>query len=336
MKRTHHRFACGAAVASQCAGRQDAFWPYHDLLFKNQKSMEPEDLVHYATSLGLDVPAFSRCLNDESVKKEVLADITMGGELELSGTPRTYVNGRQFRGAVSRAILDAAIRVELGEVQVDADGKVETRQEFAVGEPLPAGPVDMAQIAVGGLSFWIDRVEASLAESGRALAQAGVEPASASWFEASKACEAAGKRICSQEEWLAACVGTRPEDVDGDGAFVGETLEGRLYPYGDYYMRGVCWDAGDVEKNNPLATGRRGACRSPEGVYDLTGNIQEWVGATPELAVLMGGGWYAQDRSNCGMAGTRFGPGYESRNTGFRCCADEAPRDRSGREKRGS
>jgi protein-disulfide isomerase/uncharacterized membrane protein/peroxiredoxin len=325
MKRTHHRFACEAAVASQCAERQGSFWPFHDLLFKNQKAMEPEDLVRYAEILEMDIPAFSLCLNDDSVKQEVLADISMGGELELSGTPRTYVNGRQFRGAVSRAILDAAIRVELGEVQVDAEGKVETRQEFAVGEPLAAGPVDMAQINVGGLSFWIDRVEASLAAGGRALSQAGVEPASANWFEAVKACEAADKRICSQEEWLAACVGSRPEDMDGDGSFVGETLEGRLYPYGDHYMRGVCWDAGDSEKNKPLATGRRGACRSPEGVYDLTGNIQEWAGTTSEQAVLLGGGWFARDKSSCGMAGTRFGPGYENRNTGFRCCADAAP-----------
>ena len=325
MKRTHHRYACEAAVASQCAGRQEAFWPYHDLLFKNQKAMEPEDLVHYAEILDLDIPAFSHCLNDNTVKREVGEDISMGGELELSGTPRTYVNGRQFRGAVSRAILDAAIRVELGEVQVDAEGKVETRQEFAIGEPLALGLVDMAEINVGGLSFWIDRVEASLSSGGAALSQAGAEPASASWFEASKACEAAGKRICSQEEWLAACVGSRPEDLDGDGSVVGETLQGRLYPYGDHYMRGVCWDAGDSKKNKPLGTGRRGACRSPEGVYDLTGNIQEWVGVTPEKAVLLGGGWYAQDKSSCGAAGTRFGPGYENRSTGFRCCADAPP-----------
>jgi thiol-disulfide isomerase/thioredoxin len=60
-------------------------------------------------------------------------------------------------------------------------------------------------------------------------------------------------------------------------------------------------------------------------VFDLTGNIQEWVGSTAEQAVLVGGAWFAQDKSSCGAAGTRFGPGYENRSTGFRCCADGSP-----------
>ncbi|MEE2749848.1 MAG: thioredoxin domain-containing protein [Myxococcota bacterium] len=322
LNRTHHARACAAAYASQCAEHQGAFWPYHDLLFKNQKSLEDEDLRHYAESLGLDLGEFDACLASDRVREEVGSDLTVGGELALSGIPRTYVNRRQFRGAVSSAILDAAIRVELGEVALDAEGRVETRREIAVGTPLSSGVVEMSQIQVGKLEFWMDAVEAGLSTGGGAVTVAGESPASASWSTADKACRAAGKRTCSQEEWLAACTGHQPVDSDGDGAFVDDYLDGRMYPYGEHYMRGVCWDSGDPDKNGVLATGKRGACKSPEGVYDLVGNIEEWVGRTPESAALVGGGWSAQDRASCGASSVRFGAGYQSSGTGFRCCAD--------------
>ena len=323
VKRTHHPRACAAAYASQCAQHQDAFWPYQDLLFKNQKSLEDQDLRHYAETLGLDLTAFDACLEGAQVKQEVLADVTLGSELSLIGTPRTYVNRRQFRGAVSSSILDAAIRVELGEVELDADGRVETRREIAVGTPLPAGPVEMARVRVGEGDFWMDAVEAGFSQSGEAVPVSGQIPGAASWFDADAACRKAGKRMCSQEEWLAACTGRPPVDSDSDGSFVNDYLEGRLYPYGEHYMRGVCWDSGDREKNGVLGTGKRGACKSPEGVYDLVGNIEEWVGRTPESATLVGGAWSSQDRASCGASSVQFGPGYRTRATGYRCCADE-------------
>jgi len=323
VKRTNHPRACAAAYASQCAQHQGAFWSYHDLLFKNQKSLEDQDLRHYAETLDLDLSVFDACLEGSQVKEEVLADVNLGSELALSGTPRTYVNRRQFRGAVSSSILDAAIRVELGEVELDAEGRVETRREIAVGTPLPAGPVEMSQVRVDNLDFWMDVVEAGFSQSGEAVSVSGQIPAAASWFAADAACRKAGKRMCSQDEWLAACTGRLPVDSDSDGSFVDDYLDGRLYPYGEHYMRGVCWDAGDRDKNGVLGTGKRGACKSPEGVYDLVGNIEEWVGRTPESAALVGGAWSSQDRASCGASSVQFGPGYRTRATGYRCCADD-------------
>ncbi len=208
-------------------------------------------------------------------------------------------------------------------MELDAEGRVETRREIAVGTPLSTGAVEMSRVRVGELDFWMDAVEAGRSRVGAAVSVAGESPALASWYAADEACREAGKRTCSQEEWIAACTGRQPVDSDRDGAFVGDYLDGRLYPYGEHYMRGVCWDAGDQHKNGVLATGKRGACKTPEGVYDLVGNIEEWVGRTPELAALVGGGWYAQDRASCGASSVRFGAGYRTPSTGFRCCADE-------------
>jgi thiol-disulfide isomerase/thioredoxin len=66
-------------------------------------------------------------------------------------------------------------------------------------------------------------------------------------------------------------------------------------------------------------------CRTPEGIYDLAGNVQEWVGLDPEHAVLAGGHWYAEEKASCLQTNDNFGPGFANRTSGFRCCADSPP-----------
>ncbi len=59
-----HPHSYKAAIAAECAKIQDKFWPYHDLLFMNQENLTVPDLKSYAANLGLDMPVFSRCLDD--------------------------------------------------------------------------------------------------------------------------------------------------------------------------------------------------------------------------------------------------------------------------------
>lgn len=322
MKRQHHPDACAAARASVCAHAQRSFWPYHDLLFRNPDHLQREDLLHYAGTLGLDEASFAACMDNEGSLEQVREDIAHGGSLDLSGTPRTYVNGRMFKGAVSTAMLEAAILLELGEADTTEDGRVRTTREVVTEAALPPGPVDMVAVELDGQAFAIDAVEASIDADGRAVAVAGVEPALASWTAARSACEAAGKRLCTASEWLGACQGRAAVDDDGSGDVTDDYLEGRPYPYGPHYREGFCYDDGDRDHQRQVAAGSRGACRTPEGAYDLVGNLQEWVGDTPEEAVLMGGAWYYGDQARCGKVYDRFGADMANRTTGFRCCAD--------------
>lgn len=325
MKRQHHPDACLAARASVCAHAQRSFWPYHDVLFKNQKHLKRTDLISHAAGLGLDVDAFESCLGSEESLQQVREDISHGGSLELTGTPRTYVNGRMFKGAVSRAMLEAAILLELGEADTTDDGRVRTQREVVTEAPLPLGPVPMVAITSTETdkTFFMDAVEASLDEDGRAVSVAGAVPALASWTAAAAACEQAGKRLCSPAEWLTACQGRAAVDDDGDGSVIGDYLEGRPYPYGDHYREGWCHDAGDRDKAAPVAAGSQAACRTPEGVHDLAGNLAEWVGSAAEDATLLGGAWYYGDKASCAASYARFGPEMANRTTGFRCCADQ-------------
>jgi protein-disulfide isomerase len=55
----------GAAVASRCAGEQDKFWEYHDILFEHQEEYGERYFVQFAETLGLDVDKFTACLNSD-------------------------------------------------------------------------------------------------------------------------------------------------------------------------------------------------------------------------------------------------------------------------------
>lgn len=148
---------------------------------------------------------------------------------------------------------------------------------------------------------------------------------------AAAACAAAGKRLCTSAEWLRACRGPAS----------------RVYPYGSAYVPSACnegrrahpvielfGDSADWsmrQMNDPRLnqlpgtvdpTGTNPVCLSAEGVYDLHGNLHEWV-ADPEGTFR--GGFYVDAEINgegCLYRTTAHGRTYHDYSTGFRCCAD--------------
>ena len=73
-----HPQAVDAAVASECAGDQGAFWPMHDLLFETVERWAIDApapiLTDLAAELGLDRAAFSACLESRAALERVLSD----------------------------------------------------------------------------------------------------------------------------------------------------------------------------------------------------------------------------------------------------------------------
>lgn len=79
--------------------------------------------------------------------------------------------------------------------------------------------------------------------------------------EAAALCESVGKRLCTDEEWVQACRGP----------------QGLRYPYGAIYDGAKCNAESKIDA--PLPIGQTPAtCVSDYGVYDLNGNVWEWVG----------------------------------------------------------
>lgn len=86
-----------AALASQCAKDQGAFWPYHDVLFNAQRGGQPaytiDKLTSYAAQLNLDEREFTSCMSSLKHQTDVDAAMQEGIANGVQGTPALYING---------------------------------------------------------------------------------------------------------------------------------------------------------------------------------------------------------------------------------------------------
>lgn len=92
-----------AAEAGECAADQEAFWPYHDLLFaqlaQGNGNFSRENLKQFAAELDLDTATFNECL-DSGKYTDLIRDQTMDARsIGIQSTPTFLINGRPFIGA---------------------------------------------------------------------------------------------------------------------------------------------------------------------------------------------------------------------------------------------
>ena len=116
-----HKNAFKAAMASECAGDQEMFWSYHDLLFENQNRLGLDDLKLYARQLGLDTTVFNECLDSGGKEDEVKADIMDARNLGITGTPTFMINGDKIVGAQDISVFKAKIESKLRDAGVNPD-----------------------------------------------------------------------------------------------------------------------------------------------------------------------------------------------------------------------
>jgi protein-disulfide isomerase len=112
-----HPQAFKAGEAAHCAGDQGKYWEYHDQLFANQQSLQPEDLKKYATDLGLDAAAFTACLDTSKHGERVRDGVAQGTRLGVNSTPTIYINGRMLSGAQPYETFVSVIDEELSRGQ---------------------------------------------------------------------------------------------------------------------------------------------------------------------------------------------------------------------------
>ncbi|MDP3698223.1 MAG: SUMF1/EgtB/PvdO family nonheme iron enzyme [Nanoarchaeota archaeon] len=155
---------------------------------------------------------------------------------------------------------------------------------------------------------------------------------------AEQACASAGKRLCTEDEWVRACKG--PSITQ--------------YPYGNDYVAGKCntnqagkyppsivgWDkvmpANQFDPSDPRngkaavdiggvkETGSFSECSNAHGVYDMVGNLAEVV-STPSSSgnSLFKGSAFMRsgDNLNCNDNIGAHAATYTDYSLGFRCCA---------------
>ncbi|MSR77357.1 MAG: hypothetical protein EXS63_03925 [Candidatus Omnitrophica bacterium] len=86
--------------ASECAGEQGQFWPFHREVFAHQSELsggfKPEII---AAKLGLNAAQFSSCVESRKYQSKVRQDIEEGNRGGIHGTPSFMINGQMFSGA---------------------------------------------------------------------------------------------------------------------------------------------------------------------------------------------------------------------------------------------
>ncbi len=78
---------------------EKGFWAAYDLLWKNQQKLNDEDLFGYAKELGLDVDKVKAAIAEKKYGAEIQADQDLADNLQASGTPHFFINGRRLVGA---------------------------------------------------------------------------------------------------------------------------------------------------------------------------------------------------------------------------------------------
>ncbi|MFP4522158.1 MAG: PKD domain-containing protein, partial [Fibrobacterota bacterium] len=123
-----------------------------------------------------------------------------------------------------------------------------------------------------------------------------------SYEEADELCKAAGKRLCSSNEWMYACMGEKEYS----------------YPYGYDYNSDKCNTGGQ----SLMPSGYFRDCESDYDIFDMSGNLAEWTYKpnNPGNAYARGGSFHhGRGKSDCKAKmrktrDSRFG------FIGFRCC----------------
>lgn len=112
-----HPNAAPSAQAANCAQEQGRFWEYHDLLFTWELGLARDAHLEYARRLGLDMDAFTQCLDEGRYAAEVQADFDYAANLGVRSTPTFFINGLPMVGAQPLDVFTQVIEKELaGEI----------------------------------------------------------------------------------------------------------------------------------------------------------------------------------------------------------------------------
>jgi hypothetical protein len=156
-------------------------------------------------------------------------------------------------------------------------------------------------------------------------------PVMVDFHDAAGLCAEKGKRLCWESEWITACEGPEktpfpygydrdPSACNIDNPWVIPSLE-KIYS-----QHAVIHGPELIRLDQGLPSGAKPGCKSGFGVFDQTGNVDEWVLLeTPRgkggWAGLKGGAW-GHVRNACRPVTTSHDARFTYYFVSFRCCRD--------------
>jgi protein-disulfide isomerase len=122
-----HPYADLAAEVAEAAAARGAFWPTHDWLIENQRSINPRQLMVGVERLGLPSAEIGDEVGVHLYLDRVRRDLVGGVRSGVGGTPTFFVNGVRHDGGYSldellEAIDEAAEATEAASAGEHRDG----------------------------------------------------------------------------------------------------------------------------------------------------------------------------------------------------------------------
>jgi formylglycine-generating enzyme required for sulfatase activity len=315
---------------------------------------------HYQTSLELDARSSIARLATQRERKATVWRLLDEGKqalIEPSASPTKMAQAKDRLDLANRLGLDGeqqALYHQLSEkIQQGPPGNPAATQAQERGMILvPAGEFIMGS-SMGEAdeqpvhwvyvdAFWMDQYQVSVGHYARFLDATSQEAppdwsimnrsqhqkrpvANVDWADAQTYCAWAGKRVPTAAEWEKAARGT----------------DGRTYPWGNEHPTKFFANVSRDNWNNHSALTPVGAFedgKSPYGIYDMAGNVWEWVSdwydpdyyqsspsknptgpSTGESKVIRGGSWGSGPDALRSANREIHSPSIRGLGTGFRC-----------------
>jgi len=100
----------------------DAFWKFHDVAFKNQGSLSPDNYEKWAQTAGVDLAKFKAGVSSHKWAEKVDKDHAVAKQVGVNGTPGFYINGVSLSGAQPFDKFKTVIDQELQKAQAKIAG----------------------------------------------------------------------------------------------------------------------------------------------------------------------------------------------------------------------
>jgi len=111
-----HPSSISTIEAAYCAGDQNMFWQYHDLIYANQVSLFAnvnqkidKTLVAFAEYLSMDIEEFESCIDSNKYDDEISEDFSQAVQAGVNSTPSFIINGKKYVGNMPIEDFDVAI-----------------------------------------------------------------------------------------------------------------------------------------------------------------------------------------------------------------------------------
>ena len=97
------------AIEWVTAQNDDLFWPFHDLLYADSKSLSEKQIIARIDQLGLPGKEFPAVWQAHTYLKNVKQDFISGIDSGVTGTPAFFINGVRHPGTWDEVALVRAI-----------------------------------------------------------------------------------------------------------------------------------------------------------------------------------------------------------------------------------